>query len=542
MVTFIIKLTHASNQIYILSYEFLGAFNLQKEYSYRRFFCVFCLLLIVLQVHGYVRYGKAQNSEKGTIVGNVSIENSPVMNVKITLFNLRTDERQIVHETFTNSDGSYEFTNLTEASEYMVTVAFKDKTHSKYVLLNNSSRENFNFNGKIKVDVIGIDEIYREGLELKLYNIFGEIETNTTTESDGVGVFKSIDVQDTYYVSLEYQKIVFTGIVEFEDKNFTEIQIDVLESTRSDEDFQVKFQHIIIRGENSDLSFRETITVQNTGEKVFNTSWLQGWIPENAYDISHDTMECCIQFHQTGDYEYDPMAPIFPNDSYSLSLNYRLEANTPTQIIEKRVIYDTENIFFLIKKTEKIATESISGVNLVGVETYGENDYYIFEGSTLKAGDLIQIKVTTRVSILERISVSRDMLENIQIALPLILVVLFFVYQNRKKSLRKTEENEAEWIWALVDAEIEFLEGEISLEELERVNEEAELVSFEILEKNNGQNPNETPESRMILLKTATIRRVAEKVLETISEDLEEGYISEETYNIIYPKYHERAD
>jgi hypothetical protein len=314
----------------------------------------------------------------------------------------------------------------------------------------------------------------------------------------------------------------------------------VLESTQSDEDFQVAFQHIIISGEKSHLSIRETITVQNTGGKVFNTSWLQGSIPENAYDISHNTMDCCIQFYQTGDYEYDPMAPLFPNDSYSLSLNYKLDANTPTQNIEKRVIYNTDNIFFLIKKTEKISAESITGVNLVGVETYGENEYYFFEGSSLKAGDIIQIRLSTKVSILERILVSRDIFDKFQIVIPLIFVVFFFVYQNWKKSHIMSEEKETELIEALVDAEIEFLKGEISLEELGLLREEAESASFEILNEMNERNPNKTPESRMTLLKTAAFQRVAEKVLETIIEDLEEEYISEENYQIIYDKYHAR--
>jgi hypothetical protein len=231
------------------------------------------------------------------------------------------------------------------------------------------------------------------------------------------------------------------------------------------------------------------------------------------------------------------MAPMFPNDSYSLSLSYKLETNIPIQNIEKRVIYNTENILFLIKKTEKRTAERITGVNLVGVETYGENEYYFFEGSTLKAGDLIQIRLTTKVSILERISVNIDVLDKIPIVIPIVLVAIFFVYQNRKKSITKTEEKETELIEALVDAEIAFLEEEIYTEELGLVKEKAESASFEILDKNQAQEITKSSESRKISLKNRSVQRVAEKVLETIIEDLEEGYISEGTYQIIYTKY-----
>jgi hypothetical protein len=460
------------------------------------------------------------------------------VNAEVILFRLTREGSHFVDETVSNSDGNYVFTNLTQTSEYLVKVVFNDILHSKYVLLDNFTEENFTFSGRIKVQVIGFDEINRDRLELKLNNIFGENVANTTTDSEGIGIFESIDFQDTYYVSLDYRKITFTGLVDFENKSFTETQIEIFESTQSDEDFQVAIQHIIISEENSELSVRETITVQNTGGKVFNTSWLQGWIPESAYDISHNTMDCCIQFYPSGDYAYDPMAPLFPNASYGLSLNYKLEAITPTQNIEKKVIYDTEKIFFLLKRTEKIEAENITGVNLVGVESYGENEYYLFEGSALSAGDLIQIRITTEVSILERISVNPDVLDDFQIFIPLIFVILFFLYQKRKNRLSSTQVMENEFIEALVDAEVEFLEGEISIEELEQIKEEAESAFFKILE-NQEKEITEQDESRMTSLMNRTRQKVADRVLETISEDLKEKYITKETYQIIYTKYKE---
>jgi hypothetical protein len=495
-------------------------------------------VVILLYCFG-VTQAKAQNGNEGIIIGMVSVENVAVKDAVVTLYRLGINGDQIVNETITDSDGRYIFANLSKTTEYMIQASFKGIRQSKYLRINDSSEVNFDFSGKLEVQVRGVDVSDLAGLELKLYNVLGLMETNTTTDSNGLGIFESIDTQDTYNVLLDYKRIPYTVNADFLGKNLVRIHIDVLESTTRDEDFQVAFQHIIISGDDIDLSFRETVTVQNTGGKVFNTSWLMGWIPIGAFDITHNTMDCCIQFFESGDYTFDPMAPIFPNDSYQLSLNYKLTTVKPNQIIEKKLIYDTERIFFLIKKTEKLTAESLIGVTLIGVELYGENEYYLFEGINLMAGDLIQINLKTRVSIFERISDYRNVLDTFQLAIPLILVVFFFVYQNMKNDLKKLEEKESELIEELVVAEIEYLEGDITLEDLHQIDLEVKEASIDTLEKLQELEPEEYSESRLLSLEFASELRVAEKVIEILTEEYKAENIFEDSIQTIYSKYDE---
>jgi hypothetical protein len=482
----------------------------------------------------------AQNENNGTIIGIVSFENITVENAQVTLYRLGLDENIVLDETITDSKGHYMFANLSKTTEYMIQVSLEGMRHSKYLLLNNSSEVNFDFSGRLTVQVSSVDDLDLEGLEVNLYNIFGVIESNTTLDYNGFSIFEPLDIQDTYYISLEHQRIPYTVIAEFGNKTLTEIQIEILESTKSDEDFQVAFQHIIVSEEGSDLRLRETVTVQNMGGKVFNTSWLMGWIPEGAFEVTHNTMDCCIQFFQSGDYTFDPMEPMFPSDTYSLSLSYKLKANIPNQIIEKNLIYDTERMFFLIEKTDKLTAESVNGVDLVSIEPYGESEYYFFEGTNLIAGELVQIMLKTQVSIFEQISKTIQVLDGYQLAIPIILVALFFVYQNRKNELEKLEGKESDLIEALVDAEIEYLEDEITFEELQIIREEAREASSEILEKLQELNPEEYSEVGLHSFEITSECRVVERVIDFITVDYEEEYISRDLFQKIYTKYDEK--
>lgn len=505
-----------------------------EGYSRRDLLLVISLSLIVLFSHGYSSVA-AQSMDNGTITGEVLYEGSLVENATVKLYLLMMDGSLLVDETITDTDGGYVFTGLGEV-EYMVKVSFGETTHGKYVALDNYSKIDFDFSGRLKVLVRGIEEENLGGLKIQLKNLFGEVEANSTTGPDGIGYFDSLDIHDAYIPSMEYMKIAYTAIATFNGSTSSEARIDVLECTQSDEDFRVAFQHIIITGEGTELSLREAITVQNSGDLVFNSSWLQGWIPADAYDISHDTMDCCIQFFQGGDYSYDPMVPLFPEDSYSLSLSYKLEASIPNQVLEKRIVYDTNSIYFIIKKTEKMTAEGIKGVELAGMEIFGENEYYFFNGSNLRTGDLIQIKLTTQVSIMERLSSGIGLLESFQIFIPVFLVALFFLYQKRGNSLRRLEEAEDELIEALIDAETDYLDGEINQEELDQAKENAESASFRVLEKKT-----EELEPDLAALEEASKQRVAEKTMEQLLEDLEEDYITQEAYEVISSKYRQES-
>jgi len=151
-----------------------------------------------------------------------------------------------------------------------------------------------------------------------------------------------------------------------------------LETPTSDADVKVPLHHVIVSQEGDDLGFWEAIDYLNAGETVFNTSWLSGWMQPGAFDISHTSMDCCIQFSEEGPYTFDPMDPLFPGDVYLLEISYRVEAKVPTQVIEKKIVYDTEALYFLVQQAPKFTAESLEGLELLSVETYGDLEYSTF--------------------------------------------------------------------------------------------------------------------------------------------------------------------
>ncbi len=205
-----------------------------------------------------------------------------------------------------------------------------------------------------------------------------------------------------------------------------------LESTTKDDNFNTVIHHVIVSREDSNLLLKETVSLRNGGEEVFNASMLKGWIAPSAFDIVHNSMDCCIQFFQNGDFLYDPMVPLFPNDTYSLSLNYRLKVSKPIQVLEKKLVYDTERLLFLIEKSDEITVERLSSLDYVGVKLFGDDEYYVFDGFNLSSGDHVQIQIISQYSLIDRI-LDSGLFDTFTVVIPLLLVLSFLTYQNMKK-------------------------------------------------------------------------------------------------------------
>jgi hypothetical protein len=421
-------------------------------------------------------------------------------------------------------------------SEYILTLRQEGYNHSKYIHLNDSEKQlNFNFTGRLEVQTKAPDGLGINNQLIRLYNSLGQNLLNTTTDLTGLGAFEALDIYDTYYVSLSYCRIPYSTIATFKEKTL-KLEIQTLESTTSDDDFHVAFQHVIVQEEENQLSVWEVLTMQNYGNKVFNTSWLKGWIPAGSYDLTHDTMDCCFQWFDTGDYKFDPMIPLFPADTTRLSLNYKMEYNKPKQIIEKKIIYDTDTLFILVKKLPDVYVEPLAGVEQTGIETYGENEYFIFEGTGLKIGDLVQIKLTTKVSVLEMIPNLDEIWNIVKIVLPIGLLSYIFITHIKKNELEKLEEDKWRTIERLVDLEIDLIDLEISSEEFKEVEKTIQEDFDEIFERIHEirieQDDNQIEYNPSLEL--------IEAVTHLINVEYEGNHLSEKSYIKILSKYEEK--
>jgi hypothetical protein len=187
--------------------------------------------------------------------------------------------------------------------------------------------------------------------------------------------------------------------------------------------------------EEDNLAFWEAADYLNAGETVFNTSWLRGWMQPDGFDISHNSMDCCTQFSLEGPYIFDPMDPLFPGDWYTLELSYLAEVKVPTQVIQKKIIYDTKALYFLVEKTPKLKAESLQGLELQSVENYGGYEYYNFKGSELKAGDIVSLRLKTELSVFEVLSGNPLIWGSLLLLIPAGAVVYQLAFRKTKEDL-----------------------------------------------------------------------------------------------------------
>jgi hypothetical protein len=495
------------------------------------------VLLLFMQFFS-LSFTVAEGVENGSIYGIVFIDNMEIEGTKVILQKLGSELNLTVSELSTDLDGRFVFHNVTLNSEYILTSTVNGYTHSRFFEMNDTEEQFiFNFSGRLEVRVTSPDGSGVEGQLLKLYNLMGVNELNSTTDVNGIGVFEHLDINDTYYVLMNYRKIPYSFMTKLKEKNH-ELEIQTIKSTMNDDDFQVEFQHLIIQSDGDEIKVWEVINMQNIGDKIFNTSWLKGWIPANSYDLTHDSMDCCFQIFDTGDFIFDPMSPLFPSDKTRLSLNYKIEALKPKQIIEKRIIYDTNRIIILVEKLPKIEIEPLIGVVKLGSEVFGNSEYIELEGTKLKAGDLIQIRFITKISILEFLPNIDQTWNIVKLIIPFGLFAFVFVTYIRKDELEKLEKEKWMLYVKLADAEINLVEGEITSNEFREIEHAIKKDLDEIISE--IQEIEEELDKVNESYKFEYERELLDEVKHIINIDFKDGFLSKESYNKILSKYEEK--
>jgi hypothetical protein len=269
---------------FFLSSNKTGFKKSSKKCSKSRFINLTVIFLIFLTLNNFtLPLIIAKTEETGKIYGKITKENEAVEGANVTLNRLGNSLDHARRETKTGPNGEYIFDNVNLGIAYKVTVIFDRTNHSKILAMENLDEHvNFFFDGRLIVQVLFPDGSAAGGLQLRLFNNLGVNEVNTTTDTTGFGAFEPLDVNDTYFLSFNYKRIPYYADVNFELSNLTNVVINLLDATTSDEDFEVYYHHIVVNGLGSELSFWESASYYNMGTQVFNTSWLNGWFPPDA--------------------------------------------------------------------------------------------------------------------------------------------------------------------------------------------------------------------------------------------------------------------
>ncbi len=491
----------------------------------------------------------AENDENPRIIGVVSSRRGPVEGAKVVLTALAGDLPSI-REVTTGLNGSYAFVNLTYGSDYSVEASFNGTRHSKTVkMLNDTQRVDFRFTGSLEVEVRLPDGTAAVNVTLQLYTVMGINEVNATTDSTGIGIFEQLDVDDPYEVYLIHERVPYSKIASFDDSATSKIEIQILETTTSDADMKVPLHHVIISQEGDDLGFWEAIDYLNAGEMVFNTSWLSGWMQPSAFDISHTSMDCCIQFSEEGPYTFDPMDPLFPGDVYFLEIWYTAEAKVPSQVIEKKIVYDTEALYFLVQEAPKFTAEGLEGLELLSVETYEGVQYYNFKGSDLKAGDVVRLRLKTELTVLDVLTGNPLIWGSLLLLIPAGVMVYVVVFRKTKgDQMENLEQRKRELFSGLAEAENNFNEGKITRDEFDKLQRDYRERSIRVLKEINKRSPKKkagvvsktTVDERSETADLLSELKAVDSVLRELRSDYEKGAITKGSYNRISARYQER--
>ena len=484
---------------------------------------------------------RAQTNDPGSLHGFILGTDGAIEGATVSLRSEGTSPGHASIDFITGSDGSYSFEDLVISKGYIVSVLFDQTNHSRVIFIEDATNQaDFSFTGRADVQLDVYDGSVAGGVDVSLYNYLYGNEVNSTTDSSGLAVFEGLNINGDYYLGFFHQGVQYFEEFTFNGSETSQIFIEILEGTKSDEDFKILNHHVVIYTSGPDLRYWDQVAYYNFGDQVFNTSWLNGWIPADATDITHDTMDCCITFLGQGDYTFDPMDPLFPDDYFSIELKYTQKVKIPTHIIEKKVIYDTESMFFLIEEKEDVTVEVIENLVYRGVETFGDARYLAFDGTNLTAGDIIKLEMKTDVTILDLISGNSLIWGPVVLGVPMGLI---YLYMNKKKdpSSGGLEDEQREIFESLAQAERDLKAHRITRKEFEKLRTRYKRRSIKVLKKID--KPQQKPATQMEEPSDGlSDLKAVEAVIKSIKNDYEAGDLSEESYKAIISKYEEKRD
>ena len=525
---------------------------------------LFFLLIIMASL--LIAPASAQESDQALIVGNVSSGGLPVEGLEI-IVNMAMGETYVpIFNVTTDSDGRFEIVEDLFGNSFLLEFQYGGITHlDAFVSVNDTYTVDFDLSGGLEFVVIGLDGRGVEGIHVNLVNKIGYSVGHAVTDSSGSGKFEGLNIGDPFLLSFDHEGVPYSETFDLVNSTTASFEVQLLETTTSDESIDAPMHHVIVEMEGEYLSVWEGITFRNLGDQIFNNSWLKIWLPPGAEEVSSDVMDCCVQNTDEG-ILVDPMDPIFPAGTFETKVEYKIKAKSSKQVLTKRMEYDTPSFLYLIENVPGITLESPVGLTYDSERNLGGTDYIIYRGIDLTAGETVSVQFKGLVSWTDVLLRNPLVWAGGLLLAPVALLVYFFV-------LKKEDGSEGPESAQLApkrdvskdlrpDDEGSPSEGDISIEDLEAERDALRSVLAKIEDDHrNGVITDETYRTlkskygenlEKIDAELKSSPQVDEledlraeeiaigSVLDKIASDHDKGLLSERAYNRLKDRYEER--
>jgi hypothetical protein len=522
-------------------------------------------LLLFLIVLSSVVTVSAQESDLALVVGSVSSGGLPVEGLEI-IGNMEMGEQFIpIFNVTTDSEGRFEVFEDLFGNSFLLEFEYGGIVYlDAFFSMNGTYTVDFDLSGDVEFVVLGLDGRGVEGVHVNLVNKIGYTVGHVETDSSGSGKFSGLNIGDPSMLSFNYDGVPYSELFDFVNSTTASMELQLLETTTSDENIDAYMHHLIIEMDGEHLSIWEGFTFRNLGDQIFNNSWLKIWLPPEAEEVVSDVMDCCVQNTDTG-ITVDPMDPIFPNGTFETNVEFKIKAKSSKQVLATRMEYDTPSFLYLFKTMPGVTIENPVGLTFDSERDLGGTDYIIYRGTDLKAGETVSVQLTGLVSWTDIIMRNPLVWAGGLLLAPAALLVYFFVLKKDRSSEEPRQPHAAPLSEASDTPESEdesLAADESSIEDLEAERNALRSVLTKIEE---DYRKGEIPKDAYRTLKSKYRENLKEieaelqsppvdndqedlmaeesaigSVLEKLASDHDKGLLSERAYNRLRERYGKR--
>ncbi len=523
-------------------------------------------LLLYLMVSILVAPASAQESDQALILGSIFSGGLPVEGVEV-IVNMAMGETYVpIFNVTTDSEGGFEVVEDLFGNAFMLEFEYGGIAHlDAFFSGNDTYTVDFDLSGDVEYLVLGLDGHGVEGIHVNLIDKNGYVVGHAETDSSGSGKFEGLNIGDPFMISFDNEGVPYSETFDLVNSSTASVEMQLLETTTSDEDIEVDMHHIIVEMEGEYLSIWEGFTFGNVGDQIFNNSWLKIWLPPEAEEIDSDVMDCCVQNTDEG-ILIDPMDPIFPAGAFETKVEYKIKAKTSKQVLAARMEYDTHSFLYLIENVPGIILESPVGLAYDSERDLGGTEYIIYRGIDLAAGETVSVQFKGLVSWTDVLMRSPWVWAGGLLVAPVALLVYFFVLKKDGGSeepeqrpvaplseVSGTPRSAEEESPSVGERSIEDLEAERNalrsvLDKIEEDHRKSEISDeeYRTLKSRYSDNLKEIEaEPKSLPADDEREDLTAEEsaigsVLEKIASDHDKGLLSERAYRRLRERYEER--
>jgi hypothetical protein len=523
-------------------------------------------LLLFLMISILVVPVSAQESDQTLLEGSISSGGLPVEGVEVIVSMAMGENYIPIFNITTDSEGSFKIVEDLFDNTFLIEFQYGGITHlDAFVSVNETYTVDFDLSGGVEFVALGLDGRGVEGIHVTLVNKIGYAVGHNVTDSSGSGKFEDLNIGDPFMLVFDYEGVPYSEIFDLVNSTTASVELQLLETTTSDERIEAYMHHVIFEMEEEDyLSVWEGLTFRNMGDQIFNNSWLKIWLPPEAEEVDSEVMDCCVQTTEEG-IIVDPMDPIFPAGTFETNVQYKIKAKSKL-VLSARMEYDTPSFLYLIEKVPGVTLVSPVGLTYDSERNLGGTDYIIYRGRDLSAGETVSVELTGLVSWTDALMRNPLLWAGGLLLAPAALLVYFFVLKKNGSS----EEPKLQLVAPLSkdsdaprpESEESPFESESSIEDLEAERNALKSVLDKIEEDHRkGEISNETYRSLKsryrdnlkeieAKLQTSPVDNEQEdlmaeesairSVLEKLASDHDKGLLSERAYNRLRERYEER--